>query len=157
MNLTGAFFFFAFLEILGHEQDLTALGLGIQHGDADDLRRERPQAHELGDFFALGLLGDGVGDFLRLAEKVFLLRLVKVVERQRGSLNVKNERGHDSNYFVGSMILPRNKMLPLAVVSNQKDKRMIHNETVIYAHCRPTVENVIAVASVPDSFTSTSA
>jgi hypothetical protein len=88
-------FFFDFLKIFRDEQGLAALRLGIEHGDADDLRREWPQAHEFCDLFALGLLSDGVGDFFNLAEKLFLLRLVKVLQRQRGSLNVKNERGHE--------------------------------------------------------------
>ncbi len=83
-----------FLEILGDEQGLAALGLGVEHGDADDLRRERPQAHEPGDFLALGVLGDGVVNLLRLAEQVFLLRLVEQFERQRGGFDVENECGH---------------------------------------------------------------
>jgi len=61
-----------------------SLGLGVSTlPRSTTLRREWPEAHEFRDLFALGLLGDGIGDFLRLAEKIFLLRLVKVLQRQR--------------------------------------------------------------------------
>ena len=73
---------------------LPALGLGVEHGDADDLRRERPQAHEFRNLLALGGFGGGVGEFFGLAEKVFLLRLVEIFERQRGGFDVENECGH---------------------------------------------------------------
>ncbi len=73
---------------------LAALRLSVEHGDADDLRRERPQAHELGDLLALGVLGGGVGELVGLAEKIFLLRSVEIFERQRGGLDVENEGGH---------------------------------------------------------------
>ena len=93
MNSTGASSS-ALLEILGDEQRLAALRLGVEHGDADDLRGERPQAHEPRDFLALGVLGDGVVNLLGLAEEVFLLRLVELFERQRGGFDVENECGH---------------------------------------------------------------
>ena len=94
MNFDRRVGLFHFLEILGDEQRLAALGLGVEHGDADDLRRERPEAHEPRDFLALGVLGDGVGNFFGLAEEIFLLRLVKSFERQRGGFDVKNKCGH---------------------------------------------------------------
>ena len=34
--------FVAFLNIFRREQDLSAEGLGVEHGDANDLRGERP-------------------------------------------------------------------------------------------------------------------
>ncbi len=82
------------MPILRDEDGLAASGLGIEHGDADDLRGERPEAHEPGDLLALGLLGDGVVELFRLAEKIFLLRLVEVVERLRGSFDVEDKGRH---------------------------------------------------------------
>ena len=82
------------LKILGEKQHLAALRVGVEHGDADDLGGERPEIELLPDFGALGFAGGFVGDLFGLAEQVFLLRLVKMFERQRGSLDVKNNGGH---------------------------------------------------------------
>ena len=46
------------------------------------------------DFLALGVRGGFVGDFFGFAEKIFLLRLVKMFEWQRGGFDVENEGGH---------------------------------------------------------------
>ena len=73
--------FLAFLKILSREQHLPALSVGIQHRDADDLRGERPQAHEFGDFLAPGSPGGFVGELIGFAEKIFLLRFVQILER----------------------------------------------------------------------------
>ena len=81
------------LEVLGLEEHLPALRVGVQHRDAYDLRGEGPEAEEAGDFLALGglLL---LGKFLRLAEKVFLLRLVEQLHGQARGFNVEDEGGH---------------------------------------------------------------
>ena len=83
-----------FLKIVGDEQGLAALRFGVEHGDADDLRGERPERHEARDLLALGFLGDGVANLLGLAEKIFLLRLVEVFEWLRGGFDVENESCH---------------------------------------------------------------
>ncbi len=83
-------------KIIGNKSGLAALRLGVEHGDADNLRRERPQAHEFGDLLALGIPGGGVGEFVGLAEKIFLLRLVEIFERLRSGLDVENKGGHVS-------------------------------------------------------------
>src|ERR1019366_9351859 len=84
------------LEIFGEINRLAAQRLSVEHGDAHDLRRERPQAHEPPDFLALGGLGDGVVNFLRLAEQIFLLRLVEIFNRLRGGFDVEYKGGHKS-------------------------------------------------------------
>jgi hypothetical protein len=81
-------------KIFGEKQHLPVLRVRIQHGDADDLRGEWPEIELLPDFGAFGFTGRLVGDLFGLAEKVFLLRLVKSIGRQRGSLNVENNGGH---------------------------------------------------------------
>ena len=46
------------------------------------------------DFGTLGFAGGSVGNFFGLAEQIFPLCLVKIVERQRGSFDVEYKRGH---------------------------------------------------------------
>ena len=65
--------------------------------------------HEAGDFLALGVLGDFVGNFLGLAEKVFLLRLVEQFERQRGGFDVEDECGHARTLTAKTPRTPRQK------------------------------------------------
>ena len=82
------------LEILGQKQRLSAERLGIEHGNADDLGRERPEIELPLDFGPLGVAFRSFRQLFRLTEQVFLLRLVKKVDRQRGSIDVKNNGGH---------------------------------------------------------------
>ena len=85
----------AIFKIVGQKLHLAALRVGIEHGDADDLGGERPEIELLPDFGAFGFAGRLVGDLFGLAEQVFLLRLVKIFRRQRGSLDVENDGGHE--------------------------------------------------------------
>ena len=80
--------------ILGGEQHLAARSLGVEHGDAYDLRGEGPKVELQPDFGAARFAGGFVGNLAGLAEKIFLLRFVKIFQRQRGSLDVKNQFGH---------------------------------------------------------------
>ncbi len=81
-------------KIVGNVNGLAAQGFGIEHGDADNLRRERPERHEAGDFVALGRFTNFIGNLFGFAEEIFLLRLVEVVERLRGGFDVENEGCH---------------------------------------------------------------
>ena len=55
---------------------------------------KRPEIELPVDFRAAGFAGGFVGDFFALAEKIFLLRLVEIFQRQRGGFDVKNQFGH---------------------------------------------------------------
>jgi hypothetical protein len=88
-GFTGVFF-----EIGCSEENLTAGGFGIEHGDTDDLGGEGPEAALLADFGAASGAGDFVGDALAFAEKVFLLGFVEMIERESGGFDVENEFGH---------------------------------------------------------------
>ena len=70
------------------------MGLGVEHGDANHLRGERPEAEQCG-FPRVSSRGRLIGDFFGFAEKIFALGLVEIVERQRGSFDIENEPGHD--------------------------------------------------------------
>lgn len=85
------------LEILGGEQHLAALGIGVEHGDADDLRGERPEVELAENLLAPEVARRLVLDFLEFAQEIFLLRLVEVFQRERGGFDVENKFGHDGD------------------------------------------------------------
>ena len=80
--------------IFGREQHLAAVRLGVQHGDADDLRSERPEAALLGQLGAAGVAGGFILDLRAFAEEVFLLRFIELFQRQRGRFNIEDQFGH---------------------------------------------------------------
>lgn len=89
-----------FFEVGRGEEDLAAGSFGIQHGDADDLGGERPEAALLADFSAARVAGDFVGDAFAFTEEVFLLDFVEVLEWESGGFDVENEFGHCAGSFV---------------------------------------------------------
>ena len=82
------------LVVRRREEHLAARGVGIQHRDADDLRGEGPEIELLLDFGVAGGARRLVGDLFALAEQVFLLRFVELLQRQRGGLDVEYQFGH---------------------------------------------------------------
>jgi hypothetical protein len=72
------------------EKDLAARSLGIEHGDADDLGGEGPEAELLADFGAAGGTGGFIGDAFAFAEEIFLLGFVEAIERESGGFDVEN-------------------------------------------------------------------
>ncbi len=50
-----------------------------------------------------------IRDFLRVAEKILLLRPVKILQWQRGSLDVKNQGGHADGEKPGTETKPGGK------------------------------------------------
>ena len=83
-----------FFEIGRGKKDLTARSFGVEHGDADDLRGEGPEAALLADFGAAGGACDFVGDAFAFAKEVFLLDFVELLERESGGFDVENKFGH---------------------------------------------------------------
>jgi hypothetical protein len=79
---------------------LSARGLGIEHGNTDDLGGEGPKAALLGDFSAAGGASDFVSDAFAFTEEVFLLGFVEAIERESGGFDVENEFGHCDAGFV---------------------------------------------------------
>jgi hypothetical protein len=90
-RLGGVGFLF---EIFSGEQHLSALGICIEHGDADGVRGERPETELLQKFGAAGGSRGGVGDFAALPKKVFLLNVVELLERERGCFDVEDQFSH---------------------------------------------------------------
>ena len=82
------------LIIFSGKQNLPARGVGVQHGDAHDLRGEGPQIELVPDFREPSGARGFLGDLLRIPEKIFLLRFVEVFEGQRGGFDVKNQCRH---------------------------------------------------------------
>src|SRR5262249_51852893 len=82
------------LVIFRSEQHLPALGIGVEHGDAHDLSREWPEIKLAQQFVAARGAGGLVGNALGVAEEIFLLNLIELLQRQRRSFYVKNQFGH---------------------------------------------------------------
>ena len=94
MNSTGPASSACLLVVRRREEHLAARGVGIEHGDADDLGGQGPEVELLLDFGMAGGARRLVGNLLALAEQVFLLRLVELLQRQRGGFDVEYQFGH---------------------------------------------------------------
>ena len=82
-------------EIFGQEQRLAAVRLGIEHGDAYDLGRERPEIELAAGFRRVWFRGPGSSVIFSASRNRYsCCASSKSVERQRGSLDVKNNGGH---------------------------------------------------------------
>ena len=93
-ELHRAAFHSIFLKIFCDVEHLAALRFGVQHRDAHDVSGQRPETEHADDLFALGGTRGFVGDFFRLAQQIFLLNFVKVLQWLRGSFDVEYESGH---------------------------------------------------------------
>ena len=82
------------------EKHLAARGVGIQHADAHDLGSQGPEIELPVNFGLAGGACRFVGYLFALAEQVFLLRFVELLQRQRGSLYVEYESSHAKPGFV---------------------------------------------------------
>ena len=82
------------LKILGGEQHLAPLRVGIEHANTDDLRGEWPEAELPQDFLALRGARWFLGDFIRFAQQILLLHFIEVCQRERGGFDVENKFGH---------------------------------------------------------------
>lgn len=83
------------VKIFRQEERLAPARFGVEHGDADDLRRKRPQVAHLPQFRPAGFASGFIRNFFAFAKEIFLLRLVEVIQRQGGGFNVKYKRGHE--------------------------------------------------------------
>jgi hypothetical protein len=90
----GAGFAGVLFKVGRSEKDLAAGGFGVEHGDADDLGGERPEAALLGNLGAASGASGFVGDAFAFAEEVFLLGFVEAVEWESGGFDVENKFGH---------------------------------------------------------------
>ena len=93
-------FVFFFRVIVRDEQHLPALGISVEHRDADHARGERIQIHLHFQFRFASVTRDGIRNLVRVAKKIFLLDLIEVLDRQRGSFDIEDECGHQKSSAV---------------------------------------------------------
>ncbi|MGN6555803.1 MAG: hypothetical protein ACTHLW_19015 [Verrucomicrobiota bacterium] len=70
--------------------------IGIEHRDADDLGGKGPEVELLQQFGTAEAAGGFVGNFLSVAEQVFLLRFIEVLKGEGGSFYIEDQFGHES-------------------------------------------------------------
>src|SRR5437667_10787555 len=89
------------LIVSGGEKHLASGGIGIEHGNANDLRCKRPEAALLENFGAPRGAGGFIGELCAFAEEIFLLGLVKTVQRESGSFYIENKFAHGAGKAKG--------------------------------------------------------
>jgi hypothetical protein len=81
---------------------LAAHGFHVEHGYADDLGGERPEAELPGDFRTAQFARNFIRLFLSFAEEILLLSVVEGFDGKRARFDVENQFGHGAERKFGS-------------------------------------------------------